>query len=993
MLDAVGLTPAFSAWLGTIDLRDDSGRTVLQYGALSAQDADGRSLEANLALDHGRIALHVRDESARYPIVIDPLVWAVPLEKLVASDGAASDNFGEKVAVEGTTLAVAAPNVASATGAVYVWTRAGSTWALQQKLMASDHATSQYFGWSLALSADTLAAGAPTDGFGGNGAGYVFIRGGATWTEQQKILASDGATGDSFGLAAAASGDTAVFGAPGRKSYTGAAYVFVRSGTTWTQQQIITAADAASGPRFGFALALEGDTLVVGAYQLGGNTGGTYVFVRSGTTWTQQAKLLASDGAPGDEFGTSVAISGASLAIGAPGKASHRGQAYVFVRSGTTWTEQGHLIAHDRAPNDQLGNSVAMHGDSVTAGAPGIAPSTGAVYTYVRSGTAWTEQKKSTATDGVSGDRFGDSLAMDATSIVVGVEQKDRYTGAAYVFVQAKANGDPCVSPTECVSGACVDGVCCESACTGKCEACSAAKKGTGTDGACGRITDGTDPDVECPGATCSGVTLENGHVCNGAGACRVTTTKACTPYACDSAGKSCLTTCASDAGCDPADFCSGTTCVAKKPAGSSCARTGECTTGFCVDGVCCDRSCTGTCEACSAAAIGVGGLDGTCALVGDGRPDAACPVGTCTAATATTHLCDGKGKCKTGSLACGALGCDASGIGCLEKCSGDGDCRLAGYCLPTGECAVRKDKGSTCSAANECKIGDFCVDGVCCDKSCDGRCEACDVSGAAGTCTAVSGSPHGKRSACTDDGKGCGGTCNGKASTTACTYPDATKTCGGCSGSKIARCDGKGGCGTPSTCPDSLTCDAEGKCRDHCTVADDCIPGYGCSAGTCAPKGNNCSADRHASIDSSGKSTVCEPILCDVPSGICGAVCNSQSDCKTGTSCASNKQCVADDAAPSDSGGCGIEPAASGKGGTLAGLGAWLALAAMRRRRRRLGRTVRTSIRARLAARFRRTGRTPIGRDRVFDRERSRSPAGRPRSCVQDRRPWCRRA
>jgi hypothetical protein len=171
---------------------------------------------------------------------------------------------------------------------------------------------------------------------------YIFTRSGVAWNQQQELTVSDGAARDVFGWSVAVSGDTAVIGAPdkviGSNPYQGAAYVFVRGGATWTLQQELAATDAAADDRFGYSVALNADTAVIGAWQksIGSNAnqGAAYVFVRSGVSWAQLQELTAADGAPSDQFGDSVAVSGDTV-VGAYqeliGYNRYQGAAYVFV--------------------------------------------------------------------------------------------------------------------------------------------------------------------------------------------------------------------------------------------------------------------------------------------------------------------------------------------------------------------------------------------------------------------------------------------------------------------------------------------------------------------------------------------------------------------------------------------------------------------------------------------------------------------------------------
>jgi len=182
---------------------------------------------------------------------------------------------------------------------------------------------------SVAISGDTVVVGANYVDIGGNlnqGSAYVFVRNGATWTQQEKLTAADGTGNDDFGFSVAISHDTVVVGAinddVGGGFGQGSAYVFVRSGTTWSQQEKLTAGDGVTFDSFGFSVAISGDTVVVGSWfdDIGGefDQGSAYVFVRSGGTWSQQQKLTATDGDSDDHFGVSVGISGDTVVIGAP---------------------------------------------------------------------------------------------------------------------------------------------------------------------------------------------------------------------------------------------------------------------------------------------------------------------------------------------------------------------------------------------------------------------------------------------------------------------------------------------------------------------------------------------------------------------------------------------------------------------------------------------------------------------------------------------------
>ncbi len=294
--------------------------------------------------------------------------------------------------------------------------------------------------------ASSGALGADVPGTTDSGAVYVFVRSGTTWSQQAKLTASDASTNASMGRSVAIEADTIVVGAQGDSAAgfgSGAAYIFVRSGTTWSEQAKLTASDAAANAQFGSSVDISGDTVATGAEgddHAGTNTGSAYVFVRSGTTWSEQAKLTASDAAAGDQFGReAVSVDGDTVVVGAradddAGAAS--GSAYIFTRSGTTWSQEAKLTASDAAFVDTFGWSVAVEGNSAVIGAPND-DNKGSAYYFIRSGTTWTEQFKLLASDGGGGDTFGRAVAIDEGVAVVGAAQNSvvgTRSGSAYVF-------------------------------------------------------------------------------------------------------------------------------------------------------------------------------------------------------------------------------------------------------------------------------------------------------------------------------------------------------------------------------------------------------------------------------------------------------------------------------------------------------------------------------------------------------------------------------
>ena len=456
------------------------------------------SHDAGPALDQGAIYVFTRSGQS----------WNQST-KLIAADGSSYDRLGQSVSISEKTIVAGAygdgPIENSSRGSAYIFVESGGVWAQETKLIRSNGVDFDYFGWSVSISGDRVVVGAygsDTPSFPGQGAAYVFSRSGTTWTEDNILRASDANTNDAFGISVAVSGDTVVSGAPWDEvqghvyrgsvkifqtemaiskssppqllpgssygyrialsgdtavvgspyesvdgnSQQGAAYVFKRSGVTWTQQAKLVSDDGAPDDYFGIGVDIEGDNIVVGAYNknINGNAvqGAAYVFVRNGTTWTQQARLSHSDPGNIDAFGNSVAISGDTVLVGSwlnDTSFSAQGAAYVFIRTGGMWSQQQKLIASDGMLFSMFGWSVDLNGDTAAISANGH-DSKGAAYIFTRSGSNWSEGPKLIAPDTITGDQFGESIAISGDSVAVGALMKDSGRGAAYVFTRDGAS-------------------------------------------------------------------------------------------------------------------------------------------------------------------------------------------------------------------------------------------------------------------------------------------------------------------------------------------------------------------------------------------------------------------------------------------------------------------------------------------------------------------------------------------------------------------------
>jgi hypothetical protein len=392
-------------------------------------------------------------------------------------------------------------------GSAYIFKRTGTTWAQEAKIVASDRASGDFFGYSVAISGDYAIVGAYAEdenAAGGAtlsraGSAYIFKRTGTTWAQESKIVASDRAVDDYFGYDVAISGDYAIVGAynedenaAGGAPLTdpGSAYIFKRTGTTWAQESKIVASDRATSDFFGLSVAISGDYAIVGAYNededaAGGATlgaaGSAYIFKRTGTTWAQEAKIVASDRSAGDNFGLSVSISGDYVIVGAfsdahdatgGGAINTAGSAYIFKRTGTTWAQEAKIVASDRAAGDLFGYAVAISGDYAIIGAyqedhnatgGATLSNAGSAYIFKRTGTTWAQASKIVASDRAANDNFGRSVAISGDYALVGAELEDEDAaggatasdaGSAYFFNKPiPCDCDPTCSPIPTTAG------------------------------------------------------------------------------------------------------------------------------------------------------------------------------------------------------------------------------------------------------------------------------------------------------------------------------------------------------------------------------------------------------------------------------------------------------------------------------------------------------------------------------------------------------------
>jgi len=394
----------------------------------------------------------------------------------IASDGAWDDRFGTSSAVDGDTAVISADDAKVgdnySQGAAYVFVKQYGEWAETQKLVASDGASMANFGAAVAIAGDTIlisAIGANIEGSSNQGAVYVFTRSGDTFAETQKLVASDGISGDAFGNAITIEGTTALIAAKGAtigsNTLQGKVYVFTADGGNWSQQQVLIADDGASNDLFGSSIALEGSVALIGAPTLTYNflhAGWAYVFTESNGTWTQAHKIIPDDSALGDQFGAAVGLSGDVALISTTGNQFAHGAAYAFKNDGGAWTQLQKFGPSDSASGDEFGNALAMSGKIAVIGAQRmmVDDHQGAAYVFNQAvdGT-WSQSEEFTESAGTSLDFFGGAIAFDGSTALIGVPgatvNDAQFQGAAAFYMRAPDDGFFCSGFELGETGAC----------------------------------------------------------------------------------------------------------------------------------------------------------------------------------------------------------------------------------------------------------------------------------------------------------------------------------------------------------------------------------------------------------------------------------------------------------------------------------------------------------------------------------------------------------
>ena len=731
------------------------------------------------------------------------------------------------------------------------------TWDTQTTLVPSDGIAQAQFGASVAIDGDTAVIGAPGDGDTSrvadrSGSAYVWFRSGGTWQLQQKLESPNPVAGQQFGSTVSIRGDVALIGAIGddeHGEFSGAAYIFVRAGTTWSglPQKLTDANATEPDENFGSSLAIGDDQILIGApgnYEKGTDAGSAFLFKKQGATWAPASELFASDPLAGAQFGYSVALSTGLAVVGAtdadasdptsvagqdagtPSPAMpDTGAVYVF--SGDFSGSATKLLSSDYARGDLFGVAVSVSGNTLAVGALSASggldasapPQAGAVYVFSGSSTGWTQQQKLFKPTAAHYDSFGASVALDGDSLFV-------------------------ISPSDADGG-------------------SSAFAFTRNQGSWSSGTQIHPPldlgeDSFAQSLALSGQTALIGTL---------------------------------------SELAIGRATVLALPVGSSCSAAGDCIHGNCTEGICCATACEGTCVSCLAARKTSGTSDGTCGPVVAGSD----PRNSCAEQTkdscGLTGLCDGSGSCSkyAAGTVCADASCSTPTTTQSSVCDGSGACNTSpdkdcgSYRCRAGQCLT------TCTADSDCEPKSFCSAAHSCELTQPLHCNPND--------TAVVGTDGVTLTSCGDY------KCVDGACLTSCETKDNCSSGLNCTAEKT--CAPK--CETAATCTSKQACDpVDHVCTTVCSSAKDCSSGSNCGPvshqctakvdcevnGDCA-SGNGCDPTTKLCAKTCATAVACADAkaACDPINHICTLTCSKAIDCKDGLNCGPTHLCTTDTA------------------------------------------------------------------------------------------------
>ncbi len=387
------------------------------------------------------------DDGSAYVFEYENNIW-FEVQKLTTDD-AGGAFLGGSIDILGNRMVVGAYD--DSPGSAYVFDFNGISWSQSQKLIPNDGSSGDDFGYAVSLSIDRVLIGSYRDDDLGlnSGSAYVFDYDGSNWNQSQKLIPDDGNIGDGFGYAVNLLDNRILVGAnygEDGSNAQGTSYVFDFDGSNWSQSQKLSSGDGANNERFGNAISMSNDHVLVGAYlddEFGDSSGSTYVFGFDGNSWSQIQKLNPDEGSTGDNFGLSVSLSGDRALIGSFGDedfSDSSGSAYIFDFDGFNWSLTQKLYPHNGSASDSFGYSVSLYGERALIGAHDddeLGTETGSAYIFEFDGTNWSQTQKLKADDAQSFDYFGWSVSLLADRALIGAYGDDDIangSGSAYLF-------------------------------------------------------------------------------------------------------------------------------------------------------------------------------------------------------------------------------------------------------------------------------------------------------------------------------------------------------------------------------------------------------------------------------------------------------------------------------------------------------------------------------------------------------------------------------
>jgi len=354
------------------------------------------------------------------------------------------DLYGFSVSLDGDYAIVGRPGYENASGDdagfAQIYKKDGVVWKREDEINPESDGVkaNDEFGSSVAISGDYAIIGAPLDDFDSPalddfGSAYIYKRSGTSWTKEEKIISTSGNEDDQFGYSVAIDGEYVIIGSPydddSGNSNIGSASIFKRSGTSWSFEAKLTASDGKAGDEFGYSVTISGDYVIIGApkvdHGVWTDSGSAYIFKRTGTNWNEEDIIKETNTALDDHFGASVSIDEDYAVVGVPGYGSDSGMAFVFKRSGTSWNQTDILWISELDDDDQFGKSVSIDGAYIVVGMPGNNSDKGSSYVFKKRGVKWIKQAKLNASNGELGDKFGYSVSIDGNYIIIGAPWSD----------------------------------------------------------------------------------------------------------------------------------------------------------------------------------------------------------------------------------------------------------------------------------------------------------------------------------------------------------------------------------------------------------------------------------------------------------------------------------------------------------------------------------------------------------------------------------------